>query len=171
VIVLSHQGDDEVRAVAMTPEEVARTLLADVKRGNAYAHKKKGLFRRSASWVMILSLSLSAASTIILGLQNLEFWGGLAFAMVALSTVINAIEPFFNWRSRWILMEEMQYRFYRLEDDLAYYLSKTPADQVRQEEVDKYFAIYQDLWHDVSKRWLEQRGLEKSKPRSVDPAG
>jgi hypothetical protein len=37
----------------------------------------------------------------------------------------------------------MQYRFYRLEDDLAYYLNKTPADQISQDEVDSYFESYQ----------------------------
>ena len=31
-------------------------------------------------------------------------------------------------------MEEMQYRFYRLEDDLAYYIEKTPSEAITQEE-------------------------------------
>ena len=44
-------------------------------------------------------------------LQDLDFWSGLGFSLVALVTVINAVEPFFNWRSRWVLMEEAQYRF------------------------------------------------------------
>jgi hypothetical protein len=48
---------------------------------------------------------LSGASTIILGVQNLDFRAGLGFALVALTTVVAAVEPFFNWRSRRLLME------------------------------------------------------------------
>lgn len=162
-------GQGEVRVPGQrTPADVAGDLLADIRRGNAYASRKKRTFRRWASWVKIIALALSAASTVILGLQDLDFWAALAFSMVAVLTVLNAIEPYFNWRSRWILMEEMQYRFYRLEDDLAYYLKKTDSDKVSQAEVDRYFDVYQDLWHDVSRRWLEQRGLDKTSPKSID---
>jgi hypothetical protein len=58
----------------------------------------------------IVSLVLAVASTIILGLQQLNFWTGLAFSFVAVGTLVSAVEPFFNWRSRWILMEEAQYK-------------------------------------------------------------
>jgi hypothetical protein len=61
----------------------------------------------------VASLILSGASTIILGLQNLDFWTELGFSLVAIATRVNALEPFFAWRSRWVLMEETQYRFYR----------------------------------------------------------
>ena len=59
---------------------------------------------------------------------------------------------------------------YRLEDDLAYYLQKTPARAITQTDVDEYFSTYQALWHDVSQRWLEQRGLEKRTPKSASEA-
>lgn len=152
---------------AHTPLVVAERLLSEVRRGNSYAKAKKRRFRRNASVLKVVALVLSGASTVILGLQDLDFWASFAFSLVAITTVLSAVEPFFNWRSRWILMEEMQYRFYRLEDDLAYYLEKTAGDAITQEEVDQYFATYQELWHDVSRRWLEQRGIEKSRPKSV----
>jgi len=63
---------------------------------------------------------LTGASTIILGVQNLDFWAGFGFALVALATVLAAIEPFFSWRSRWLLMEEQVYKFYRLRDDSSW---------------------------------------------------
>ena len=37
-----------------------------------------------------------------------------------LVALISALEPFFNWRSRWILMEEAQYRLQRIRDELEY---------------------------------------------------
>jgi hypothetical protein len=44
-------------------------------------------------------LGLSASSTVILGLQDLDFWASVGFSLVALSTVVTAVEPFFNWRA------------------------------------------------------------------------
>jgi hypothetical protein len=53
-------------------------------------------------------------------LQDLDFWTGLGFALIALATAENTFEPFFAWRSRWVLMEEAQYEFYRLRDDATF---------------------------------------------------
>jgi hypothetical protein len=100
---------------------------------------------------------LSAASTIILGVQDLDFWAGIGFALVALVTVVSAIEPFFNWRSRWVLMEEQLHRFYRLEDDLRMELAKAPAAGVTSELVDKYYATFRGIWSSSGRRWLEFR--------------
>lgn len=149
--------------VGLSPIDVALELREDINKGNRYARRKKRSFRGAASTVKLTSLALSAAATIILGLQNLGTWAGLGFSLVAVTTVINAVEPFFNWRSRWVLMEEMQYRFYRLRDDLDYYLSKTPPDQVATEQLDHFFETYQELWNDVSQRWLEQRHSDHTK--------
>lgn len=154
---------DQSITIAGSPLEVALKLREDINKGNGYARRKKHSFRNAASTVKLISLALSAASTIILGLQNLAFWAGLAFSFVAVTTVINAVEPFFNWRSRWILMEEMQYRFRRLRDDLDYYLSKTQESNIKIEDLDQFFHIYQELWNDVSKRWLEQRNLDRTR--------
>lgn len=122
-----------------------------------YTRTRKNQFRFGASAVKLLSLVLSAAATIILGLQNLSFWAGLAFSLVALGTVVNAIEPFFNWRSRWVLMEEARSRFYQLEDDINILIVKTAQDAVSSTDVDKFYKCYRFIWDDLSLRWLEQR--------------
>jgi hypothetical protein len=61
---------------------------------------------------------LTRSSTIILGVQNLNVWAGLGFTLVASATALAAIEPFFSWRSRWLLMKEQVHKFYRLRDDI-----------------------------------------------------
>jgi hypothetical protein len=104
-----------------------------------------------------LSLALAAGSTIILGLQHLNFWTGLAFSLVAVGTLVNAVEPFFNWRSRWILMEEAQYRLQRIRDELEYLLLKTPSPDVKFDDLDPFFERLQGVWTDTSERWLEYR--------------
>lgn len=106
---------------------------------------------------------MSVTSTIILGLQPLNLWTGLAFSLVALTTVVNTVEPFFAWRSRWVLMEETQYRFYRLRDELTFYLASRPEDQVEVTMVAEIFRQYQEIWDQLGSRWIEYR-------RTADPS-
>src|SRR5262245_34205019 len=114
----------------LPPLELAQDLLSRLDRANTYARSRKKRFRRSSVIVRLTTLGLLVASTIILGLQDLGFWAGLGFALVAVVTVVNTLEPFFAWRSRWLLMEETQYRFYRLRDELTFYIASTAPDQV-----------------------------------------
>ncbi|GHE00059.1 DUF4231 domain-containing protein [Streptomyces alanosinicus] len=148
---------DSGPGVGLSPRETAALLLNKIHQGNDYARSRKQRFRRSASATKILTLALSAASTIILGLQSLNTWAGLAFALVALGTLLGAVEPFFNWRSRWVLMEETQYRFQRLADDLEYLMASTAADDLTHDHLGEIFGRYQTIWDDLSRTWLEHR--------------
>jgi hypothetical protein len=113
----------------------------------------------------MLSLVLAVTSTIILGLQHLNFWTGLAFSLVAVGTLVSAVEPFFNWRSRWILMDEAQYKLRWIQDELEYHLLKTPAADllktpaadVALDDLDPSFERLQGVWTDTSERWLAYR--------------
>lgn len=105
-----------VPSPGLTPLELAQDLLSRIDQGNKYARSKKRQFRFSSSTVRWISLLLAVASTIILGLQNLNVWTGTAFALIAIVTTVNTLEPFFAWRSRWVLMEDTQSRFYSLRD-------------------------------------------------------
>ncbi|QHC23208.1 DUF4231 domain-containing protein [Streptomyces sp. GS7] len=138
----------------LTPTETAALLLGKIRQGNDYARGKKRQFRRRASAIKLLTLALSAASTIILGLR---VWADLAFALVALVTVMGAVESFFNWRSRWVLMEESQYRFQRLADDLEYLVASTAAGDLTYDHLGRIFRRYQAIWDDLSRTWLEHR--------------
>lgn len=144
-------------SAGLSPEEVAALLLGKIRRGDDYADRRKQQFRRLASVIKMVTLTLSAASTIILGLQSLNTWAGLAFALVALGTLLGAVEPFFNWRSRWVLMEETQYRFRRLADDLEYLVASTDPGDLTHDQVNAIFLSYQDIWDDLCRVWLEQR--------------
>ncbi|MFE0462997.1 DUF4231 domain-containing protein [Kitasatospora sp. NPDC058965] len=141
----------------LTAVETAGHLLARIRQGNAYARTRKKRFRLASSALRLLTLTLSAASTVILGLQNLSFWAGLAFALVAVVTLLGAVESFFNWRSRWILLEETQYRFRRLADDLEYLVASTPADALTHAQLKPLFDEYQAVWAQLGERWLAER--------------
>jgi hypothetical protein len=141
----------------LTPLELAHDLLSRIDRGNDYARTRKRRFRRGSTVVRLASLMFSGAATIILGLQSLDGWTALGFSLVAIATVVSALEPFFAWRSRWVLMEESQYKFYRLRDDLTYYMAATPAEGLDADRLNEFFDQYQQVWDQLGERWLEYR--------------
>jgi hypothetical protein len=137
--------------------EAAVWLRGQIRAGLDYMRIRKKRFQRFSSGIKLLSLVISAAATIILGLQDLSFWAGLGFSLVALVTVINAVEPFFNWRSRWVLAEEAQYRFNRVKDDLEYLVVTTPKDRLQMEDLTGLYKRYAENWDKFSEQWLENR--------------
>jgi uncharacterized membrane protein YcjF (UPF0283 family) len=151
-----------VPAAGLTTAELAQDLLARIEQGNAYARSRKNRFRWRSSSVKVLSLLLSLGSTIILGLQKLNDWTGIAFALVAVVTVVNTLEPFFAWRSLWVLMESTQYRFYRLRDELTYYIAATPPDQLDEARLRAMFDEYQRIWDQIGIRWMEVRRVPEA---------
>lgn len=118
--------NDPIPGSALAPHDAALRLQGQVVDGIGWARRRKARFRRSASAIRAASLALSVGSTIILGLQHLNFWTGLAFSLVAVGTLVSAVEPFFNWRSRWILMEEARYRLQRIRESLTTWPSRPP---------------------------------------------
>lgn len=146
----------------LDPLALAQDVLARIERANEYARSRKFRFRRRAVSIRLLALALSATSTIILGLQNLDGWTGTAFALVAIVTVVGALEPFFAWRSLWVLMEDVQSRFYRLRDELGFYVASTPAGELDVEVIRAKFDDYQEIWDLVGQRWLEYRRTDGS---------
>ncbi|NUT48420.1 MAG: SLATT domain-containing protein [Saccharothrix sp.] len=143
----------------LTPHELALDLLARIDRAREYGRARSARFARRATALKVALLAMSATATIILGWQDLDFWTGLAFSLVALTTVFAVLEPYFAWRPLWVLMEESVSRFHRLRDDVSHYLAATPADQVDAAKVSEMFALYQDIWDGQSARWLEFRRI------------
>lgn len=147
----------DIPKAGLTVVELAQDVLARIEQANRYARERKRRFRRRSATVKVGALVLSGTSTIILGWQDLDFWTGLAFSLVALMTVVNAFEPFFAWRSRWVLMEETQYRLYRLRDDLSYYVAGRKPEELDPATITQFFENYQSIWDQLGDRWMEYR--------------
>jgi Protein of unknown function (DUF4231) len=147
----------DVPSTGLTPLELAQDLLSRIDRGNNYARSRKNRFRSRSVAVRLISLLLAVASTIILGLQELNVWTGTAFALIAIVTTVSSLESFFSWRSRWVLMEETQSRFYSLRDDLTYYIASNKPDQLEETRIRQYFDRYQRIWDQLTDRWMEYR--------------
>lgn len=129
-----------------------------------WADSRKARFRMRASCAKAAALTLTGASTVVLGIPAIPGRAAIALPMVALVTLISALEPFFNWRSRWVLMEETQYRLNRIRDEMDYYLVTTPAADLDRDRLRGFFTEQQDIWHDVSRQWVEFRKLDQAQP-------
>jgi hypothetical protein len=147
----------DVPRPGLSPLELTSDLLSRIDRGNQYARSKKKKFQRRSTTLRIVSLIMSVASTLILGWQDLNFWSGLAFALITVVTVVNTLEPFFAWRSLWVVMEEAQSKFYRLRDEVSYYLAAVAPDDLDSARIRTMFDSYQQIWDDMNHRWLENR--------------
>jgi hypothetical protein len=126
-----------------------------------WTDSRKIRFRRRASRIKIAALALTALSTIVLGIPAIPARASIALPLVAVVTVLSALETFFNWRSRWVLMEEAQYRLNRIRDEIDYYLVVTPSADLTKEKLDEFFAEQQAIWRDVSRRWVEFRKIDR----------
>ena len=119
-------------------------------------------FQAKAARVKVTTLILTAASTVVLGISGIPARAAIALPMVALVSVLTALDTYFNWRSRWILMEETQYKLQRLRDKIDYYLVTTPAAEVAKTALDEFFSEQEVIWAEASKRWVEYRKAESS---------
>lgn len=125
-----------------------------------WADSRKARFRARASCAKVVALALTGASTVVLGISAIPDRAAIALPMVALVALIGTLEPFFNWRSRWVLMEEAQYQLNRIRDEMDYYLVTTSSADLKLPQLRKFFADQQDVWHDVSRQWVEFRKLD-----------
>src|SRR5260370_37592615 len=102
----------------LSPYNTAQLLRSWTLSANGYSKTRKERFRLLSSGTKMLSLLMLGAATIILGLQNLSFWAGLGFSLVALTTAINAVEPFLNSRPTLPLPADAQPPLYPLPLEL-----------------------------------------------------
>jgi hypothetical protein len=127
-----------------------------------WADSRKRRNRRNAFLLRFATLLLTAASTVVLGIQaipNRQWW---ALPMVALVTVLGGLETFRSWRPMWVLMEETQYRLNRLRDLMDFHLVSTPAQKLTLDQLREFFTQHQEIWDDVSRRWLGFRKLDRA---------
>jgi len=141
---------------SLTKREIFLKFRNTVSGDMEWADSRKHIFRRRASYVKVATLLLTAAATVVLGIEAIPSRAAIALPMVALVTVLGGLDSFYNWRSRWVLMEEAQYRLNRLRDEIDYYyIITTSPDNLSTERLKEFFLEQQAIWSDVSRRWIE----------------
>jgi hypothetical protein len=142
--------------MAAAESDTTTHLLAKTDDALAYARRRRATFRRWATCIKLTTLAMSAAATIILGLVELTTPVAVAFVLTALVTLLSALEPYFNFRARWVLMEEGQHEFHRIKDDIEFAVAKA-GGRLPPGEVDGYHRRLSEIWTYLSESWLDER--------------
>lgn len=150
------------REASPTPREALLAFRDLVSADMDWADNRKRRNRRNAARVRIAVLGLTALSTVVLGITAIPDRASIALPMVAIVTVLGGLETYFNWRGLWVLMEETQYRLNRVRDHMDLYLVTTPGNQVSIDQLRKFFDEQQEIWSDVSRRWIEFRRVDRT---------
>ena len=140
--------------------EKANHLQKMVEESIQDVRRKKRNFQMRASIVKVTIILFAGLATILLGLQVAAFEGTLkqvAFVLGAIVTMLTALEPFFNYRSLWIEHELALAGFYRIRDDLAFYLSGVRPDDLDAKMLKKFHDQYQAVWEQLSSAWIGYR--------------
>lgn len=142
-------------------------LLEETNNGLKRARERKQQFKARASFTKVFTLVAGATLTLLLGIQfpdsiNLSKDTELILRMIAFIlgvfvTLLNAFEPFFNYRALWVEHEEAVYKLYELRRDLEFYFSGANKTDISQESVFEYKERLNNIWRELSEKWLSYR--------------
>ncbi len=142
-------------------------LLNSINNALSYQSMQKKQNKRRASVIKVSSILLAGSATILLGLQISgyeKYLKEIAFVLGALVTLLNAVEPFFNFRALWIEHEAALAKFYRLKSKIEFYLAGKETDKVNPEVIKQYYTEYDEIWSNSSRAWISHRrgGVDKT---------
>ncbi|TAP44617.1 SLATT domain-containing protein [Arthrobacter sp. S39] len=149
----------------LTTLDLATRIRQNLYEAKTYARWRRKSWRVMASGTHLLGLAVSATATVILGLAELNGPAQWGFIFSALVTTLTAIEPFFNWRARWVFAEEALAEWHRIDSDLTMYVASTETNDLDRSKVLGYHDECSKVWEQFSGQWLEQR-----KPKATPSA-
>ncbi|MFD9220139.1 hypothetical protein ACFWDI_08980 [Streptomyces sp. NPDC060064] len=76
---------------------------------------------------------------------------------------------FFNWRARWQVLEEAQYRLIKQGDELDFLLARTAVTELSHAALNPLFTRWQFVWTDINRRRMELRPGDALVGPSVAP--
>ncbi|HVV75109.1 MAG TPA: hypothetical protein VHC43_03660 [Mycobacteriales bacterium] len=119
----------------LKPFDLADMVRQRLLEDKDYARNRRWVWRNLASASMVLTLVLSATTTVVLGLSDLGPLGTLGFVCSATVTVMIAIEPLFDWRARRASADAALAAWDNLEENLAIYVASTAAKDLDQDVI------------------------------------
>lgn len=149
-------------AAGLSTFDLAARVRTNLYSAKTYARWRRQSWRIMASGTHLLGLALSATATVILGLAELTGPAQWGFIFSALVTTLSAIEPFFNWRSRWVLAEEALAEWHRIDNELTMYVADTEERNLDRTKIMAFHDEYSQVWEHFSNQWLEQRRARTS---------
>lgn len=131
---------------------------------------KRRTYRLLGSGVRLITILLTGAMTVCLGLDvpadSAAVLKSTALIAGVVVTMLNALEPLFNFRQLWVEHEEAKYRMHRVQDRLAYLLAGGD-DHIDPDALEALRSEYTDAWDALSTRWLKaRRSLPRQEPET-----
>jgi hypothetical protein len=142
---------------SMTPLESAEDLLRSLENARSYAQRRRRVWSHWSIAVRLLTFAVSTGATILLGLAATDGWGTAGFILSALVSSLTALEPFFNWRSRWVGADEAIALWYDIEDDLRRAVATVPESELTHTSVERQYRRFRKVWNDWSSSWVSAR--------------
>jgi len=146
---------DEV--AALTPEDQVEFLDKMVSEAIAHTSQRRRQHRLGSGVLRLATLLLGASATIILGLAKLPPAAEVAFAFTAIITLLNALEPFFNFRGIWVVQEDALWRFRQIQEELRFGLVRTKGKALDAAQCRELFDKYEEVWTRASMAWIKHR--------------
>jgi Protein of unknown function (DUF4231) len=140
--------------------EKAKLIESKIEDALDYLNNKLTYNKKRASFVKILSIILSGLLTIFLGLQNTGFDTYLknaAFAMGTIVTLLNALEPFFNFRAVWVENEVALSSLFRLRDDFQFFMAGADIENLDYAQLSVFLDRYKTIWNEFNKNVVRYR--------------
>lgn len=141
----------------LAPDALASYVQVRLRAARRYVQRQRNVWRALATTTHLTTLTLSAAATVVLGFARLTGLGSLGFIFSALVTTIAAIEPFYNWRSRWVISEEALAEWYRIEEDLTIYVASNPTKSLDTILIMAFDKRFVGVWETFNRKWLRSR--------------
>lgn len=161
---MTHHSDKNTELESMpentTVLEKAEWLKKNIHDSIEHVRNNRRLNQRRASTIKITSILLSGVVTILLGLQFVGFekyFKDIAFTFGAIVTLINALEPFFNFRALWVEHELALANLYGLKDELEFYLAGTSPQNINTDTLFEFHKKYREIWVSLSTAWIRYR--------------
>ena len=151
----------EQESITIPPtQEKAEFLLEHIALSLNNMHNRRKENRIRASIIKILIILLSTVITVFLGLQVTgyeKYFKDSAFILAAIVTILNAIEPFFNFRALWLEHEKALAKMYRLKNDVDFYLVGIKPQELRIEKLEEFLEKYKEIWNMLNENYNRHR--------------
>ncbi len=147
------EGDHE-------PAHKAELLEEWIKESISYIEDKRKKNKHLDHALRISALFFAAAITVLLGLEGKfadpDLTRTISLILAAAVTFLNALISLFQNRATWILHENAQARFEKLNDDFRYFRAGKQRNDYFRDDVQKFYQEYIDTWSSLNERLSEE---------------
>ena len=134
-------------------------LLDNINYETGKAAKAHAYYRSMSLWPFMISASLSALVTVLLGIENFfclkEWFRMTALLLTAIVTVLNAFSSFYRNKENWIAYTLAENQLYKLKFDIDY--DGQDGHIMTDEKVNEYKARYEDIMDELNSAWKKNR--------------